>query len=118
MKKTLPAVLLSALVFPGTGHLYLKKPVPGYSLIAVVIIGIVIIVRKLTAQANTIAQQLMNEGGSISTSRIVELAIETSKNSNNTATTIAMMAILACWFFGIIDSYRLSKISDQSLATK
>ena len=109
MKKTLTAILLSALIFPGTGHLYLKKPIPGYGLIVTVVLCIIIIVSKLSEQASTIALQLQAEGGVISTERIMELAMETSQNSNNTPTTTAMMIIVACWFLGIIDSYRLSK---------
>ena len=50
MKKSTKAILLSALVFPGAGHLYLKAYWVGFTLISVTSVIVIYIVNNLWGQ--------------------------------------------------------------------
>jgi TM2 domain-containing membrane protein YozV len=100
------AVLLSALVFPGIGHLYLKQNARGIALIAASTISLWFIIDSAMRQASAILDQIEAGGGVIDTSRISELAAQTPSTPGD---SLATYALAACWLLGIIDAYRLGK---------
>ena len=58
MKKSTKAFLLSALVFPGAGHLSLKKFVPGFALLAVTLTSLYYVVTTAVDHAMKVIEQI------------------------------------------------------------
>ena len=107
MNRSLKAVLLSGLIFPGSGHLYLKHLKRGYMILIVAISCLAIVVVNTVNQALSIVEKLQKEGGAVDINRATELVTQASQNSDQLLNQIAIILLIACWFFGIIDSYRL-----------
>lgn len=108
MNRSLKAALLSGLVFPGSGHLYLKQYPRGYSILAIALVCFCIVVVNTVNTALKIVEQLQKDGGIIDINRATELATQASQNSDLILNQIAVYLLISCWFFGVIDSYRLA----------
>jgi hypothetical protein len=72
MSKSMTAVLLSALVLPGAGHLYLKHFPRGLALIAISLACLWVFVDKAMQQASTVLEKLESEGGALDAGHIPE----------------------------------------------
>ena len=48
-------------------------------------------------------------------SNLTEIASASVSNADSQITNIAMVVLIVCWLFGIIDSYRLGRASDKSI---
>ena len=114
MSKSTKAVLLSALVFPGAGHLSLKQNTRGTLLIITTFISLWIIISNALDQAVKILNQMQAQGATIDISRISELSTQAAHNNESMTSNIALFVLLACWIFAIIDCYRLGKAADSS----
>jgi hypothetical protein len=106
------ALLLSALVFPGAGHMYLKRRRTAAVLFVITLICLWIIVGNAYHQAITIINQLQAQGLAIDTLRIAEISVQVTTNSTGASSSLALFALLACWIFAIVDCYRLAKKAD------
>ena len=109
MSSTMKAVLLSALVFPGAGHMHLKYHVRAALLFITTSICLWIIVSNILDQAHMIINQMTSSGTAIDIHRISELSTQAAANADNTNINIAFVVLFICWLFSIIDSYYLSK---------
>ena len=114
MKKSLKGALLSGLLFPGTGELWLKHPVRGVLLIAGVLLSLAAIVTKVGQQALAMLEKLETEGGAVDLVTIVNLAHATSYD--DLTVKIASLVLVGCWVVSIIDAYYLG--SKKDLAEK
>jgi hypothetical protein len=107
MTKSTKAALLSGLVFPGIGHFVLKQYVRGSILMLVAIIAMSAIVRIVFQQAQAIFDRVASGEISVETAAISTLVADPSSDSDSFISSVAMTVFLACWLFGIIDSYRV-----------
>ena len=105
MKKSLKGALLSGLLFPGAGQLWLKRPVRGIALMVAVSISLAVIVTKVGQQALTMLEKMESEGGPVDLVAIVNLAHATSYD--DFAMKCASLLLVACWIGSIIDAYIL-----------
>lgn len=110
MSKAVKAALLSGLLIPGAGQLYLKRKRRGAMLIIIVLAAITIAVLEAGKQANRVLEQLQAEGGIVTTERIMALA---SQQASSSLVTVASFLLVASWLFAVIDAYRLGKQTDQ-----
>lgn len=116
MRKSIAAVLLSALVFPGAGHLYLRSYLRGLILVAISTAALIDFMRRAWHEAKAIREQLINE---INAHGIIDLELLITKTMSavdridSQPFTIATLVLLACWLIGIIDSHRLGKKSEE-----
>ena len=109
MSRSTNAVLLSALVLPGAGHLYLKHFRSGLALIVISLACLWIFVDSAMQQASTVLERLESEGGALDAGRISDLVTQTSNSSGSTVATVATLVLAGCWLVGIVDAYRLGK---------
>jgi TM2 domain-containing membrane protein YozV len=113
MKKSIKAALLSGLVFPGIGHLYLKRYVTGLTL-AVVAIGcsyyLVLNTMELVSPILDKAQK-----GSVQPDIAVILGMVSKLSTEPAAEFInnLSLVLLFVWLAGIVDSYRVGRIEDS-----
>lgn len=109
MSRTTTAVLLSALVLPGAGHLYLKHTRRGMALIAISLVCLWFIVDGVMRQVSAVLGQLDAETSALDAGRISELAAQASNSPGNSAAAAAMFVLIVCWLIGIADAYRMGK---------
>lgn len=112
MNKSTKAVLLSALLFPGSGHFYLKKPIMGGLLTTISVVCLCIVTVSVFTLAKAISDKILR--GEIAndiieiTAAITEGLAETGLHQLNVLT----ITIVGCWIFGMVDSYRIGRIED------
>ena len=113
MKTATKAALISALVIPGAGHIYLKKYTPGFILIGTSAIALYYLVSKATEQALQIVGQMQNGTAPLDIATISELASRQPIGTDPFLLNAATAILFICWIFGIIDSYRVGAIQDK-----
>ena len=114
MSRSLKAALLSAFVFPGSGHFLLKKPVHGSLLAGVSIMCLWALLSIALDKAQEISFKLQSGEIPFDIGRITE---EVSKQIATGATQTADIAtylLLICWLLGIIDSYRVGRLQEKA----
>ncbi|MHB1187550.1 hypothetical protein [Thiobacillus sp.] len=109
MSRSTNAVLLSALVLPGAGHLYLRHFWRGMALIAISLACLWIFVDRVMQQASTVLEKLESEGGVLDAGQLSDLVSQTSNTSGSTVVTVATLVLAGCWVVGVVDAYRLGK---------
>lgn len=115
MSKASRATLLSGLVFPGAGHLYLKSYARASALIIVSLSCITVLVIEATKRAQAILDEIQAQGGAVDINLIVELASQSAQNANGSMTDIATWALVTSWIIGMIDAYRSGKAIDNDI---
>lgn len=106
------AALLSGLVFPGLGHMYLQRWVPGILLAGVAAFAVYLIFSITMAIALDIAQQIESGVVPPDLATITSLVSQQLRGSEE-ATNAATMAFLICWALGIIGSYWQGRSQDR-----
>jgi len=112
VKTSTKAVLLSALVIPGAGHFYLKKPLVGTILCGASIALIAYIVSTLFQQALKIIANLESEDIGLDIQQLTILVTQQASKMDTGSVSIATTVFLLCWVIGIIDAYRLGNSGD------
>jgi hypothetical protein len=111
VKKSTKAALLSGLVFPGLGNLYLKRWLSGLLLAAIAGYALY----SLSSIMMTIAQDISAkiESGAVSSDiDTVTLLVSQQLAAVERATNIASMTLLGCWLIGIVSAYWLGRSQD------
>jgi len=109
MKKSTKAVLLSALVFPGSGHIYLKKYISATVLLGTALGSLYYLITKAVERAMQIAEKIQNGEVQLDIVVITELAEKSLSASETQAQYITTSILIICWLAGIIDSYRIGR---------
>lgn len=109
MNRATKALLLSALVFPGAGHLYLKRYRRGAALLVVTGAGLLILVVQAVQQALAIVDTLQRGDVPLDVTAISGLFSQAAPGAQGLILDIATCAVTLCWLVGIFDSYRLGK---------
>lgn len=109
MSRSTTAVLLSALVLPGAGHLYLKHYPRGIALIAISLACLWIFVDRAMQQASIILDQVASEGGAVDVGRLSGLVTQTSNGPDSLVVTAASLVLAGCWVIGVVDAYRIAR---------
>ncbi len=113
MKISLKAALFSAFVFPGSGHLLLKKYVHGAVLTSITVLCVWALASTALEMAQEISLKIQSGEIPLDVTRITD---EVSKQASTGDTWLADNAtyiLLICWLVGIIDSYRLGRLQDN-----
>lgn len=114
MKRSTKAALLSALVFPGVGHLYLKRYVIGILLSGGAASATYFIVSNAVSKAFEIAEKIQSESLSLDVNAIASLVSEQSHDAVGSSMSIATIALIVFWIIGIVDSYRQGRVEENA----
>lgn len=112
MKKSATAALLSACLFPGVGHLYVRSYGRGILLLLIAAAALLDFIRRAWQQVELIRAQLtdeINASGFIDLSALVDKTIADVHRIDQQPFTIATLVLTVCWIVGILDSYRIGK---------
>ena len=115
MQKSTKAALLSTLLFPGTGHMYLKKYVRGSLLLVVSLLVICSIFARVVESALQILDKIQNGSVDPDVTALIEL-VSTQLNGTGhgvMSLDFALAIFTLCWVIGIIDSYRVGSALEK-----
>ena len=115
MKKVEKAFLLSVLVFPGSGHILLKRYLTGFSLIIIASIASYFLIYGVINQALEIADKIKSGEVYPDLSVILELVSRSSASAEFESVNTAMIVLLVVWLIGILDSYRIGRYQKQEV---
>jgi hypothetical protein len=114
VKKPTKAALLSAFVFPGAGHIYLKKYMAGVLLASASFAAIYYLVSKAVERAFEISEKIQSGDVPLDLEAITELVSQKSSGADAQLLNIATTALIVVWLIGIIDSYRAGRVRERN----
>ncbi|WP_426055919.1 hypothetical protein [Janthinobacterium sp. PSPC2-1] len=100
------ALLLSALVFPGSGHFILGRKVRGCLFLVPALVALVMVLRQIMARLDQVMAQIDSGALPLDVQLIVEKVDALSAN-DGPAMTLAMSVLVACWIGSLIDTWFL-----------
>jgi TM2 domain-containing membrane protein YozV len=111
MKAGVKAALLSGLVFPGSGQIYLKRYGRGLFFMVLVLLGLIIVaaIAAVDVMEGMAAGQI--EGGAIDMNALANL-VAASLAHSGAYVNVILIFIACCWIYSVIDAYRIGKKSD------
>ena len=107
MNRSTKAVLLSALVFPGAGHIFLRKKLSAMLLIVVTLAAVYLLMTSVIQQANVIAEQILSGELQADLGSISNL-VATPKDGSSKI-NLATLALGIAWVVGIFDAWRVGR---------
>ena len=113
MKKSIKASLLSALVFPGAGHFFLKQKVTGAVLALFASFGLYSITVTILEKAQKIADQILSGDLPANSDAISQLASLEVMSMDTGQMDAAMTVLLISWLLGVVDSFRIGLKQDR-----
>ncbi|MCX7290405.1 hypothetical protein [Janthinobacterium sp.] len=106
LSKRTQALLLSALVFPGSGHFLLKRKMRGCLFAVPALIALVLVLRQIMARLDQIMAQIDSGALPLDVQLIVEKVDALSAN-DGPAMTVAVCVLVACWIGSLVDTVLL-----------
>jgi hypothetical protein len=109
MKKPLAAMLLSALVYPGAGHLFLKKYKAGLAFVCVFSVPLFLVISETVTRANQIAGKIIQGEIPLDVAAITESLANITSPAESQEFTIKSYLMCIVWAIAIADSYRAGR---------
>ena len=100
------ALLLSALVFPGSGHFVLGRKARGCLFLVPALVALLLVLRQIMARLDQVMAQIDSGALPLDVQLIVEKVDALSAN-DGPAMTLAMSVLVACWIGSLIDTWLL-----------
>ena len=111
MRKSTQALLWSAVIFPGAGHLLLKAHQRGITLIVISLLSLTLALFKFVQHATQVIEKSLAEGSELVIQRLIELTQQAS--AHDPVLIAALAALGLCWWYGMVDAYFLGKKLEQ-----
>jgi TM2 domain-containing membrane protein YozV len=108
MKRAVKAALLSALVFPGMGQMYLKRYVRGLIPMVLALAGLGVLIAQATVSALRDLEKMQIQGGLVDISAVANRAAASSASGDGYSPLVVPL-IAICWLYSVIDAYLLGK---------
>lgn len=110
------AALISAFVFPGFGHLFLKKHVSCIVLAGIAFASLYMVLSELLESALGIAGEIQAGGGQIDMGAITNFVSKQAPGAEVQGLSVASTVLGMAWFIGIVDAYRVGRQQDKEKA--
>ncbi len=118
MKKTTKAVLLSAFVLPGLGHLFLKRYLAGAVLAIAALTALYVYVSGAVEHILQITEMIERGELQPDVEVITELVSRQPVGADARLINIAWAVLIIAWLIGIVDSYRVGRLQENEAATQ
>ena len=105
MKKSVKAALLSALVFPGAGHLFLKKYYLGTALACTSLLSLYFLISGTVERALQIIEKIQFIETQLDLAVMTEILSQQAKGSDMRFMNMIWLLLIFLWIIGIVDSY-------------
>lgn len=112
MNKSIAAALLSAVVFPGSGHLYLRRYLAAAVLIGASLLALAIIGDFVIAQVRLIGDEILAGAIPLDPELIATRVRHSIEAADIARVRIAWWALVACWLLSIVDAFRLGRAAE------
>jgi hypothetical protein len=109
MKIAMKAALLSALVFPGAGHLFLKKYPAGIALVSTYSISFYFLSIDLLDKVDALLKQIESGQIPLTLPAISELISNQSVGMDAQTASFITSALGVLWLIAIWDAYRIGR---------
>lgn len=109
MPKAIKAALLSALVFPGAGHFWVKSYLTGSLLTAAACAGLYFLIAQVVERARQLTEIILAGDLPQDVAAIMALVDEQAAAPGLQTLPLASTALTVVWLIGIVDSYRLGR---------
>ena len=113
MSKSIKAALLSALVFPGLGHLFLKKYVAGLLLGGTAFVSIYWLVSRVVERTLQISEKIQSGEVKLDAAAITELVSKQAGGAEAQSLDMATAVIVIVWLIAIVDAYRQGRLQEK-----
>lgn len=113
MRKSSKAALYSALLFPGSGHFLLRKYIRGVLLAGISIVCLYVLVAAALEIAQQISDEILSGQMALDSARISEEVSRRSAGNGFLRNGLPTYLLIACWLFGIVDSWRVGRLQDK-----
>ena len=107
------AVLLSAVVFPGTGHFYLKKYFSGVLLSVTASVCSYLIIMNFTIRILTLFEKIQSGEIVLDFLLMMQFILTEPEDPAARLSAVVWIAMMICWLIAIFDSYRIAKKSSS-----
>ncbi|WP_166425641.1 hypothetical protein [Paraglaciecola sp. 20A4] len=112
MRASIKAALLTGLVYPGAGHLYLKKSAIGISFLCAFSVPLYLIISEIMTKTMGIVEQIGNGEIPLDVTAIsASLSSVTAMNPHEL--NIKIYALITIWLIAIVDSFRIGNKAAQ-----
>ncbi|VAX09103.1 hypothetical protein MNBD_GAMMA25-138 [hydrothermal vent metagenome] len=109
MSHSIKAALLSAFVFPGAGHLFLKKYISALGLSGAAFSVAYFLTTTMVERVLQITEKIQSGQVPLDVASINELVSVQSSGADAQALNIATIIFIVIWLVGIADSYRVGR---------
>ena len=109
MSNAIKAAMLSAIVFPGAGHFFLKKPIPATILAGTAFFGLLYVMTKVMESAQNIVEKIQSGEVSLDLEKIRSLVTQQLSGDGGQQLDAIVTTLIILWFVGIVDSYRVGR---------
>lgn len=113
MTRSVKGALLSGVIFPGLGQLWLKRYLLGATLIVAVCVAMALVLAKAAHQALAMVEKAEAEGGTVDLVAVLDAASRASSAASDATTKGAMAVVLLCWVVGVVDAYLAGKKGER-----
>lgn len=113
MKKSLKAALLSGLIFPGLGHMFLREYLRGTALLVTSLAALSIMVTRAYEQASLVVDRVLSGDVAIEAEAISQAVSNSTTAADSLVDNLLLVVLVACWLAGILDSYRLGATQER-----
>jgi len=107
MKASTKAALISALVFPGLGHLVLRKGARGLLFIVPAALAVIYLLRSVLQLLDRLMDDINR--GALALDPVAILERVHASGIDNAATNLASLVCIVCWAGSIIDALWLGR---------
>jgi hypothetical protein len=114
MKKSSKAALLSGLIFPGIGHIYLREYFRGSILAGLSLASLSVVVTRAYQHALLVVDRIASGDVAMEAGAIAQAVSNSTSATDNLMENAALVLLVACWLAGIMDSYRLGALQEKS----
>ncbi|WP_219117165.1 hypothetical protein [Janthinobacterium sp. UMAB-56] len=104
LSKRTQALLLSALVFPGSGHFVLQRKARGCLFLVPALIALVLVLRQIMARLDQVLAQIDSGALPLDVQLIME-KIDALSANDGPVMTVAVGVLVACWLGSLIDTW-------------
>jgi len=113
MEKSVKAALLSALVYPGAGHYFLKKNIMCVVFVIAFSVPFYFIISDLIEKAEHVVEQIENGKIPLDITAISESLTQSTVGVAAQELNVSMYLLVIIWLVGIVDSYRIGRIKNS-----
>lgn len=115
MSQSIKAALLSALIFPGIGHISSGHKKRGWSIIGLNTVLLYLIISEIIKKAHVIVAEMQKNGSAVDIESISNATSKLSGFSDNVFLNSLLILLIILWGYAVFDAYRLGLKKDNAV---